>query len=248
MNARLLIGGLIGLGCGSCFVSEGECVQRGVQVTPCAISVRAGQTLVLQASVPGDPSAPVIWELAEATEDAFEGEENGNQIVLISKRNVQGVYPVQATSADNPSLYGGTAVGVSSATFGGQAPPIVMFGGDFPVTGRVGATAAGGERYYVAYAANPPSGSPQDSTGQGPEIGMASAPASFVEVHPHAGPSPATNYFVKQFDAGTNQLLVSLSGQFLSFTGQATSVVAPNIEADCHGTGYWIDRDRKSVV
>lgn len=200
------------LALGACFVSEGDCVQNGIVVQPCAINARAGQTVVLRAAVVGAPEEPIDWILPASAGAAFAVSTTDNSITLISLQNVSASYPIQASSRTEDSVYGGSVVGVGSATFGSQPPPFVLFGGDLPVGSKAGATAAGGNLYYVAYASS--------------EL--------FV------GGSP--NFFVKQYDLATNALLADIPGQFSLFDGTGASPIFPNVEADCQGNGYWVDR------
>ncbi len=200
-----------------CFVSGSDCVQQGVTVTPCTIQLRPGQTAVLEARIPGAPAEPVSWFVPEAA-GILEASANGNRLVLISISNVSASIPVQATSDTDSSLYGGSVIGVSAATFGGLPPPLFVFGGGFPVGTKAGATAVGGNLYFVAYA---------DS------LASAQATSSFQ-------PGESTNRFLKRYTLAGNQLSVDVPDQFLFFTGPDAPIV-PNVVADCAGNAYWID-------
>jgi len=204
----------------SCFVSEGECTQAGLQVDPCTVSARAGQTIVIQAAPPGAPDSPVDFILPESAATAFAIQSEPNRLTLVSTQNVTGFFPVQATSQVDETKTGGATVAVAQANFGSTPPPFVVFGGDFPVGSKASATAAGGNLYYVAYA-----DSSSSSLGAGNPL----------------------NNFVRQYDVNTNQLLAQATDQFLSF-GSSTEqlVVAPNVAADCQGFGYWVDSDVKN--
>lgn len=209
-----------GLSLASCFVSEGDCVTNGVVVEPCLVSAKAGQTIVLRAAVVGAPSEPINWFLPPSAESAFSKVATDNELTLVSLQNVPGSYAIQASSRTDPLTYGGSVVGVGSASFSSQPPPFVVFGGDFPGGNTYGATAVGGNLYYVAYANTAPS--------------LAAPPGSSLL------PPPSTNFFVKQYGLATNALLADIPGQFLQFTSPSGPIV-PNIAADCAGNGYWID-------
>jgi len=203
----------------ACFVSESDCVQRGVVVDPCSIQAKAGQTIVLTAEIPGAPNEPVDWIVSASVLSAFDVTSQPNRLTLVSLQNVPGVYPIQASSQTDPLMYGGSAVGVSSATFSSQAPPFVYFGGDLPVGSKASATSAGGNLYYVAYAG----------------VGTFLAPESNLV-------GPTANFFVRQYSLATNQLLREISGQFTGFLGtQTLTPIIPNVAADCAGNGYWVD-------
>jgi len=202
-----------------CFVSESDCVQRGVVVEPCTIQAKAGQTIVLTAGIPGAPNEPVDWILPASVASAFSVTAQPNQLTLVSLQNVPGTYPIQASSQTDPTTYGGSAVGVSSAAFSSQPPPFVYFGGDLPVGSKASATAAGGNLYYVAYAG----------------VGSFLPPESSLV-------GPTANFFVRQYSLATNQLLREISGQFTTFAGTQTATpIIPNVAADCAGNGYWVD-------
>lgn len=204
----------------SCFVSEGECTQAGLQVDPCTVSARAGQTIVIQAAPPGAPDSPVDFILPESAATAFAIQSEPNRLTLVSTQNVTGFFPVQATSQVDETKTGGATVAVAQANFGSTPPPFVLFGGDFPVGTKASATAAGGNLYYVAYA---------DSSSSA------------------LGAGNPLNNFVRQYDVNTNQLLAQATDQFLSFGSKAAPVVvAPNVAADCQGFGYWVDSDAKN--
>jgi len=204
----------------SCFVSEGECESRGVRLDPCQLSARAGQTVVIEATVDGAPEAPVNWILPAAIADAFTVQAEPRRLTLIGRQNVSAVFPLQASAVGDDTRLGGAALQVNSASFGSAPPPFVLFGGDFPVGSEATATAAGGNLYYVAYA---------DSSGGLSAQGEAQG--------------PPTNFFVRQLDIRTNQLLASVGDQFLEFTGSGQGLIEPNIAADCEGNGYWVDYD-----
>ena len=205
---------------GSCFVSEGECESRGVHLDPCQLSARAGQTVVIEATVDGAPEAPVNWILPAAIADAFTVQSEPRRLTLIGRQNVSAVFPLQASAVGDDTRIGGAALQVNSASFGSAPPPFVLFGGDFPVGSEATATAAGGNLYYVAYA---------DSSGGLSSLGPP--------------PGPPANFFIRQLDIRTNQLLASVGDQFLQFTGSGQGVIEPNVAADCDGNGYWVDYD-----
>jgi len=202
---------------GSCFVSPGDCVQEGVQVDPCFVAARPGQTLTLNATVIGAPTAAVQWEVSSATNAAFAIQPNGNSLTLISQQNTQGSFSVTARSLDNETIRGGSVITTKPAGFNPQPSPFVFTGGPTPNRNFIGtATASGGGVYYVAYA--------DFNSPDFPAVGGA--------------PPPAVNHFVKQFDLQTNVVLGEVPDQFDGFGG---GTIVPNIAADCAGNGYWID-------
>lgn len=212
LRAALLVVASLGASLGAgCFVSEGDCVQRGVSVTPCTVQLRPGQTAVLTARVPGAPGEPVDWIVPEAALGAFTLQADGNRLTMISKSNVPANFPVQASSQAEPSFYGGAVVGQSSATFSSQPPPFFFFGGGLPVGTKAGATAVGGNLYFVAYA-------------------DALAPLR----------QESDNRFLKRYNLANNQLSADIPDQFLLFDGP-NAPIRPNVAADCAGNAYWID-------
>lgn len=206
---------------GACFVSEGECESRGVRLDPCQILARAGQTLVIEANIDGAPDASVNWILPATVGNAFGVLAEPRRLTLVGRQNVSAIFPLQANVAGDDTRTGGAALQVNSASFGSAPPPFLVFGGDFPVGSEAMATAAGGNLYYVAYA---------DSSS-----GSAAQPEML---------GPVTNFYVRQLDIRTDEVLNTITGQFLQFTG-AGGLIEPNIAADCEGNGYWVDFDPK---
>lgn len=200
-----------------CFVSESDCVQQGVSVTPCTLQLRPGQTAVIDARIPGAPNELVSWFVPEAA-GILDISPNGNRLVLISVANVPASIPVQATSDLDENLYGGAVIGLSPATFGSSPPPIFISGGGFPVGTKAGATAVGGNLYFVAYA---------DSL----------AP---LQLQDSFAPGEATNRFLKRYTLVGSQLTADIPDQFEFFTGP-NALIFPNVVADCAGNAYWID-------
>jgi len=206
---------------GSCFVSEGECPSNGITLTPCQLSSRAGQTVVVEATIAGGSApASVNWILPSTVGEAFTVFAEPSRLTLIGRQNVSAVFPVQANLAEDGTRSAGASLQVRATNFGSAPPPFVLFGGDFPVGSEATATAAGGNLYYVAYA---------DSSGGLSSLGTAQG--------------PPTNFFIRQLDIRTNQLLASVGDQFLQFTGSGQGVIEPNVAADCDGNGYWVDYD-----
>lgn len=224
---RILLVAALAAASTSCFVSEGgqvpnECLQNGILVDPCVVNARAGQTVELAGSIAGAPGAPVDWILPKSAADAFDIVAEPNRLTLVSKQNVDSIFPVQASDPADSARFSGASIQVARADFSNTPPPFVLFGGDLPVGSKSSATAAGGNLYYVAYA---DSAAPFAATGG-------------------AGLGTGLNFYVQQFEVGTNRLLATISGQFLGFDDpQASLPIVPNVAADCDGNGYWVDVD-----
>jgi len=118
-------------------------------------------------------------------------------------------------------LRGEAVVTIGAYSFGYPPPPIQIRGADGPPDYQA-AVAAGGDRYYVAYA---------DFLDTEPPVGAGTEGETLVAS-------------VRQFDTASNQLLEEVGDVFQRF---APGVLEPNVAADATGNGYWIDFPASSI-
>lgn len=185
--------------CSACFIDSGDCVSQGVEIEPCAVPMKVGQTRVFKAQVTADPNDDVMWVATAALDAGFDPSVGENEIELIGTLGAPGIYKLRAESASDPARFGETIITVLGNSYGYPPSPVQLNGADFPDDYDT-AVAAGGNRYYVAYA----------------------DPGAIARGQPD-------NFFVKQFDLASNTERVSISGQFTLFgtpTGVAPNVAA----------------------